>query len=346
MGQSTKAGPFRVIAQTILPLLCKMALLYGRSTNTTSLSSRPDPLDFGNSKWIWTTTTATNAVHGFRKDFMPPFGKSFIAADILIAADNSLTLFVNGDEVGSTTGTCFARRFCSRRQRLLPQMVHLLPPYSSHIKMALQTLSSRIANGMQATLPLPALNSCHLMILLGQQRLRFPSLESHGYGLTLSQPVVTPPAGQCAFRKTFVPVPGETPQSAHILITVDNTYTLFVNSIKIGSGLMWKTTQHWVVNLASAEIMIAVLATNTAISATSVLFSMNVNMASTGRTNCSAGALIHLDTTWKSTKGTIPAGFELPGFDDSVWSAVAAEATYPNRWGTIAIGAPSAPINS
>lgn len=62
-------------------------------------------LDFANSKWIWTSAAGSTSVPAlatadFRKFFATPFGKLPVSADIIIAADNIYTLYVNGELIG------------------------------------------------------------------------------------------------------------------------------------------------------------------------------------------------------------------------------------------------------
>jgi hypothetical protein len=165
----------------------------------------------------------------------------------------------------------------------------------------------------------------------------------------------TLPAGSRAFRRTFTPAPNQIPASADIIIAADNEYSsrdrarsLYVNGVNVGNGTNWKIAQHYVVNFASAptEIVLAVLATNTAASTAGVAAAMQVNMVPSGRTNCTAGSYLLTDSGWKSTKDAIPAGFEQLGFDDSTWPAVAQQGAYPDTapWNTITIAAPSVPI--
>ncbi|KAJ7044267.1 hypothetical protein C8F04DRAFT_1228650 [Mycena alexandri] len=150
----------------------------------------------------------------------------------------------------------------------------------------------------------------------------------------------TLPAGSRAFRRTFTPAPGQVPAAATIIISADNAYTLYVNGVTIGSGTNFKVAQRYTINFATApsEVVLAVLATNTAASAAGLLVAMEVNMVPSGRTSCTAGAFLLTDALWKSTKGAIPDGFEQPGFDDSAWPVVVAEATYPAApWDTLTI---------
>jgi hypothetical protein len=158
----------------------------------------------------------------------------------------------------------------------------------------------------------------------------------------------TLPAGKRAFRKTFVPAPGQVPASADIIITVDNAYTLYVNGVEVGTGTTWRRAQHYHVNLApAAELVLAVLATNTEPSAAGVLVAMEVNMMEVGRANCTAGVFVQSDRSWKSTTGAIPTGWQLVGFDDSAWPAAAAEVVYPaTKWGTVTVDAALPPVNA
>ncbi|KAF7361154.1 hypothetical protein MSAN_01147200 [Mycena sanguinolenta] len=157
----------------------------------------------------------------------------------------------------------------------------------------------------------------------------------------------TLPAGSRAFRRTFTPAPGQVPGVATIIITADNEYTLYVNGVTIGSGTSWTVAQKYTVNFASAptEIVLAVLATNTAASPAGLVVAMELNMVPSGRVNCTAGTFVLSDAGWKSIKTAIPSGWQQPGFDDSAWPAVVAEAEYSAApWGTITIAAPSPPV--
>jgi hypothetical protein len=123
----------------------------------------------------------------------------------------------------------------------------------------------------------------------------------------------------------FTPAPGQVPASATIIITADNAYTLYVNAVMIGTGTQRTVAQRYTANFATpaSEVVLAVLATNNAASPAGVVAAMEINMQPTGRTSCTAGAFVLTDTRWKSIKGAIPTGFQLPGFDDAAWPIVA-----------------------
>ncbi|KAJ7494205.1 hypothetical protein FB451DRAFT_992115, partial [Mycena latifolia] len=129
------------------------------------------------------------------------------------------------------------------------------------------------------------------------------------------------PAGSCVFRRVFTPAPGQVPASATIIIAVDNAYTLYLNGVTVGSGTQRTVAQRYTVTFATpaSEVVLAVLATNNAVSPAGVATVMEINMQPTGRTGCTAGAFVLTDERWKTIKGAIPAGFEQLTFDDSAW---------------------------
>ncbi|KAJ6593259.1 hypothetical protein B0H19DRAFT_1246052 [Mycena capillaripes] len=319
----------------------------------TSLSARAQNLVFTNSKWIWTPTTVA-------------------AADIIIAADKSFTLYVNGDEIRPGVGTHFARRFCAD---LLPSfnvfaveasttaaangalIVNILVTYSDGttdmiISDSLWCSSNTVPTGFEqlsfddtawaAATTVGAYGAATwgaVEIPTNPSTVAFTG--SHWVWTDAAGTGGTLPAGQRAFRKMFVPAPGQ-----------------------VGTGSTWQQEQHYRVNLApAAELVLAVLATNTVASAAGVLVSMEINIGSNpastdshwskinmveaGRANCTAGLFLGTDVSWKSTKGAIPAGWQLPGFDDSAWPAVVSEAVYPaTKWGTVTVGAALPPVNA
>ncbi|KAJ7342742.1 hypothetical protein DFH08DRAFT_1081824 [Mycena albidolilacea] len=86
----------------------QVATKYGSgpwATSVTVPSPNPNALNLTGSSWIWSTSNAsidTLAVTvGFRKTVATPAGKSATSAIVLLTADNTFQLLVNGQYVGS-----------------------------------------------------------------------------------------------------------------------------------------------------------------------------------------------------------------------------------------------------
>ncbi|KAJ7469588.1 hypothetical protein FB451DRAFT_1476448, partial [Mycena latifolia] len=293
-----------------------------------------------------------------------------------LTADGTFNLFVDGDFIGIGTPRTrgrYAKRYCID---LLPSfnvfavnatgsgstgfglLATILVTYSDGTTDKLVTDGSwRAHNGSPAGFEQPSFDDTawpSATIAAADVLVNIPS-DPPVVGLERAQWIWTDvvpasgtlPTGSRAFRRTFPLATGQTAMSATILIAADDEYKLYVNGVSIGSGTSFKTAQHYTVDFATptTEIVIGVLATNAAASTAALIFSMEVNMLPSGRTNCTAGAFLLSDVAWKLTKGAIPAGFQQPGFDDSAWPAVVAEAMYPNGvCGTITIAAPSPAI--
>ncbi|KAF7363035.1 hypothetical protein MVEN_00655300 [Mycena venus] len=336
-------------------------------------------LSFAASNWIWKPSSTLAA---FRKDFTPPFGKSLIAAEMIITAITGFNLYVNGDYIGSdsTLGRWgYSQRFCIDLQPSFNVfavnatttnasvggvLATILVTYSDGTTDTLVTDSSwRAINGSPAGFEQLAFDdniwstATVTATYTAAQRTVLVPANPPAITLFSAQWIWTNvipangnlPVGSRAFRKTFTPAPGQIPMSANILIAADNAYTLYVNGATIGSGTNFKVAQQYVVNFGTpaSEIVLAVRATNggTTANPAGVLVMMEVNMQPGGRTNCTAGSISSSDGSWVSTLGAIPTGFEQPDFDDSAWPTVALEGAYGVApWGTLTITAPSAPI--
>ncbi|KAJ7150701.1 hypothetical protein C8R46DRAFT_1305369 [Mycena filopes] len=330
-------------------------------------------------------TATPNALLALRKDFTPPLGKALIGAEIIISGDDIYHLYVNGDLVGSNTPVFrprFAERFCVD---LLPSYnVFAVNASTTGTGAAagglIATIQLTYTDGTTDTLVTDSSWRAKGGLPLGWETLTFDDtawpvatvVGSYGVApwdtVLVSIPADPPvisfdhavwvwtdvvpangilPAGQRAFRRVFPLAAGQIPNTATILIAADNAYTLYVNGVQVGTGANFKVAQRYSVNFASApeELVVAVLATNTAASTAGLLVSMEVNMVPSGRANCTAGGFLLTDAGWKSTKGAIPVGFEQPGFDDSAWPAVVQQVSYPAApWGTLTIATVAAPV--
>ncbi|KAG6918731.1 hypothetical protein DXG01_012216 [Tephrocybe rancida] len=132
------------------------------------------------------------------------------------------------------------------------------------------------------------------------------------------------PAQPRAFRKAVSTPSGKTLQSALILLTVDDGFTLYVNGALVGSSPnqtdVWKSAQRFTVPLSgTSPTLFAVRATNlpdvTTGGQSPAGLLAAIKIAYTDGTT----TVVLSDATWKVTSA-IPAGFELPSTDDSSWS--------------------------
>jgi len=82
--------------------------IYGDQVTIPALSSNASALTLANTPWIWTPEASTGTAPGepraFRITKATPTGKTATKADILITADDSYALSVNGTAIGQTEG--------------------------------------------------------------------------------------------------------------------------------------------------------------------------------------------------------------------------------------------------
>ncbi|GLB44347.1 putative bacterial alpha-L-rhamnosidase C-terminal domain [Lyophyllum shimeji] len=146
------------------------------------------------------------------------------------------------------------------------------------------------------------------------------------------------PAGDRAFRKTFISPSGKTPTSALILMSVDDQFSLYVNGNLVGSSPttadIWKTSQRFSVALNAGSNLFAVRATNLPDVSTGgdnpagLLAAIQITF-SDGTTT-----IFSTDSSWRSIR-SIPADFQSPSLDDSNWTSSVVIAQYGSGpWGT------------
>ena len=150
-------------------------------------------------------------------------------------------------------------------------------------------------------------------------------------------PSTSATAGTRLFRRTFAIPPGATVRSATIAISVDDAFDLYVNGTHAGSASDWRAFPDIDVTglLAPGNNTIAVLATNSSPSPAGVLAQMTVDLG-TG-----TPLVVATDASFRcSNASPPPAGWQLPGFDDSKWTAAMNGASYgQGPWGSLVPGA-------
>ncbi|KAJ7243386.1 hypothetical protein B0H12DRAFT_1236424 [Mycena haematopus] len=339
-------------------------------------------LDFGASQWIWTDEiSGGNAPIGsraFRKDFAPPLGKTPVQANIIITVDNGLTLYVNGDQIGTGSDFRYAEAFCVALQPCL-NVFAVTGVNTGGPAGLLAAIQITYSDGSTSTIVSDTTWRASTTVPTGYEQLSFddnswtPAITQGAYGIapwgqisipsTSAPPPVlsltnanwiwtnevvngNAPPGSRAFRRIYTPPAGQTATAATIIIVADNAYTLYVNGVPIGTGTDFHVAQKYTVNLASApNVLFAVQATNADIvnNPAGLLAAIEIT---TAECNCTSGALIVTDGSWKSSTGT-PIGFELPGFNDSSWPAATVEGAYGVApWGNVTITDVPGPISA
>lgn len=141
---------------------------------------------------------------------------------------------------------------------------------------------------------------------------------------------VLPEPGKRYFRKSFT-LPKKSIKEAKVLISVDHSFTFYLNGSKVTKGSDWKKiTKMDVTNfLKSGENIITIEGFNegTIANPAGVLFTMKIQLDSKKE------LYINSDTTWKSFEGSPDLDWKSADFNDVAWSKVHNYGT--SNWGRL-----------
>ena len=141
---------------------------------------------------------------------------------------------------------------------------------------------------------------------------------------------VLPEPGKRYFRKTF-PLPDKAIASAAVLISVDHSYTLYINEKKISEGTDWTKVDK--LNVQNALIRgtntIAIEGINEGNIANpaGILFSIKIDFSD------GSGMILNSDGSWKSTADKPSEGWTSAGYNDNAWKEVRNYGT--SNWGNL-----------
>ncbi|KAF8336205.1 hypothetical protein F5887DRAFT_577257 [Amanita rubescens] len=262
-------------------------------------------LDLSDSYWIWkenTEVVPSYDVGDFRYDLVTESeaGPYAVSADILIAADNNYTLWVNGIQVGTGTNWGQAQGYCVQLYHYYNVFaVEVVsahePPGSINPAALIAAIEVTFTDGSTQTIVSDdtwlANNSTSGFESIFYDDSSWPtayelatadtspwntpasppspsslSLASSQWIWTdeISGPGGDAPVGNRTFRKD-ISIAGRVPATGGtIIISTDNAYTLYINGQEIGSYDNWEIAQSWTFTLdtPSRNIIVAVNAEN------------------------------------------------------------------------------------
>jgi hypothetical protein len=127
---------------------------------------------------------------------------------------------------------------------------------------------------------------------------------------------VLPEPGKRYFRKKF-PLPDKPVASAVVLISVDHSYTLYINEKKISEGMDWtkvdKLSVQSVLSKGINTIAIEGINEGNIANPAGILFSMKINFLD------GSEILLNSDNSWKSTADQPNEDWTSAGYNDNTW---------------------------
>ncbi|KAL4251022.1 Carbohydrate-binding module family 67 protein [Pleurotus pulmonarius] len=334
-----------MFAQGILFLFLALGLVQAQRPGCTAPTPSPP-------KGNGTCGTGENAVpagpnpagpRAFRKTVTSQCGKCAVGAKILITADNSYKLFVNGNPIG--TGSNFTNA----------EVYYVALQPASNL-FAVEATNSEGPAGLMASILVQYSDGSTETVITDETWRRFlgspkgfelPSttdLSKWGfatfqglYGVAPWGKTVLPPALSVkdaqfiwtgkfdnktgvaptlarAFRKTVV-TPGCTKRavSATAVVYVDNTFTFYVNGAKVGSFASWREARVYYIPVLDPDVN--VFAINGKNTGGPAAFLAVIQISYDDGTS----ETVVTDSTWKADE-KVTAGFESPKLDDSKWA--------------------------
>ncbi|MCM4166168.1 hypothetical protein KCTC52924_03091 [Arenibacter antarcticus] len=141
---------------------------------------------------------------------------------------------------------------------------------------------------------------------------------------------VLPEPGKRYFRKTFS-LPDQPIASATVLISVDHSYTLYINEKKLAQGTEWtkvdKLNVQEVLRNGTNTIAIEGINEGNIANPAGILFSMKITYSD------GSELILNSDNSWKSTADHQSEGWVSIDFDDSKWQEVRNYGT--KNWGKL-----------
>lgn len=355
---------------------------------TTSLVTVVADLDFNSTKanWIWLpgigqdgfTYPPGNA--SIRRDYYPTNDKTPLSAEIIIAADNAYTLWVNGLLVGAAANIAQAQRYCVPLEAgcnvFAVEGQNFPLPGGGDVGNAagvVSVIQIRYTDGFtdiivsdgewhavsgsvqgfeQVAFDDSAWPAAFVEGLYGQApghpAINIPpATDDPGPNLTSASWIWTnevsggsAPVGGRPFLKTLTLPGGQLADSIVMDIVADNAYTLYINGLVAGSGRDFGTPQRFQVNFDPSNTVTIAVFAANIGGPAGLLAAGEIRGCGCG---CGANAFVVTDASWQFETSTDPA-FINPGFDASQWPAAVVEGSYGvSPWGNVPIPTTNSP---
>lgn len=318
------------------------------------------PLTLADSNWVWTGEegspggSAPAGSRPFRLTIPRNEDKCAVCATILISTDDLHTLYVNGIEIGSGASYTSAQVYTVALKRKSKNVIAVnatntggpagmtatvLVDYSDDSTETFVTDASW--KTLQSVPPLefanPRLDDSSWIAASEEGKNGVgpwgPTSLPPALDITQSNWIWTnetdssgnAPVGHRAFRKTITSPIGKCAVCAKVVLTVDNTYTLYANGESLGSGADYHTAQAYSVRQLDPDRNVFALdGENTGGPAAAIA---TILVAYNDGTSVSYVT----DSSWKAFEG-VPEAFQCPSTDDGEWTEWR-DATVLNRYG-------------
>lgn len=145
-----------------------------------------------------------------------------------------------------------------------------------------------------------------------------------------------PPPGTYYFRHNFELPEGREVNKAEMLVTVDESYTLYLNGSMVGQGEDWRRIEHLDVteHLKTGRNLLALKGENagTIPNPAGILLNLKITFA-----GGSEPLVVNSNKEWKALDKQPSSGWETPDFDDSNWGKVRTFGNSANskHWGQL-----------
>ncbi|KAK0444436.1 lectin [Armillaria borealis] len=282
-------------------------------------------LDFSHSSYIWTgeqagtAHTAPAGMRPFRAEIPSSATKCPTCATIIVACDDQCPVYVNGQQIG--TGK-------SPQQGAVVYTAGLNPDSKNVFAIGVSNTAEGSA-GLIATILVDYTDGTTETIVSDSMWKTLKGVAPGGWtSPSFNDSAWTAadqtdedvssgsaPRGRRPFRKTFTSPYGKAAVCGKIVLSVEDSYTLYVNGKTIGTGSNWHAMQAYSLPKLDPDVNVVAVDGENDRGNSRVWLGAGVLIAY----NDGSSETYYTDGSWKTLNALPPAGFEQPDADDSEW---------------------------